>query len=135
MHACGTPGERVGPLYRGAAEREHRAKKRKRPGHPGSAEDLADADADARQEQGRERRVAAEDLLVGVGVAAGFSMSFDAIRREVHEPRFGDTGPGVAGELGVTVVSEGGIRDLDDEQDVARGGMLGRVEVSAWCDE
>src|SRR6266516_4895180 len=58
--------------------------------HRDSAEDLADADADVREEQGGERRVAAEDLLVGVGVAAGLSMSFDAIRREVHEPRFGD---------------------------------------------
>src|SRR6266571_8267850 len=134
MHACGTPGERVGPQYRGAAEREHRAKKRKRPGHPGSAEQLADADTDVRQEQGSERRLAAEDLLVGVHVTSGLPMSFDAIRCEVHEPCFGHTGPGVAGELGVTVVSEGGIRDLDDEQDVARGGMLRRVEVSAWRD-
>ena len=58
--------------------------------------------------------------MFGVAVGAGVRGHGDGAAGDVHQPRLGYAGSRIARHLLNAVVAERGIRDLDDEQDVAR---------------
>jgi hypothetical protein len=58
-------------------------------------------------------------------------VDLDRIRRQVYEPRLGDTGSGVQRQLPAPVVNQQGIGDLDYKQRLLRNGRTRATSAPA----
>src|SRR5579872_2493429 len=95
-----------------------RAERRNPHSESGRAEDVGDGEALLGERRGRDRLAAPAGTDLPIPLARRPPMDEDGLRIEIDQPDLGNAVLGVEGELPLAVVDEGGVRDLDEEEDV-----------------
>ena len=101
------------------------------------AEDILNHDTEVRKGQEGQAHAAWATLHVTIapGGAGRLSVDFNVVLGEIDQPGFTNAGATIQGDFRVTVKSDGGISDLNDQQDVGGARMASRIEIRAWGEE
>src|SRR6266702_6097751 len=94
-------------------------------------EDFDCRDGDSRQDQRPQGFAAGDRDDIAVPFRPRRPVHADRVGGQGHQPRLRDAGGGVTRDLHVAVALERHIGDLDDQQDILRGGKPGPREA-AW---
>src|SRR5262245_46326202 len=101
----------------------------------GSADEISDVDREVGKRLGRDTFAPHEDTHESVALVPRLTVDFEPGGSQIHKPNLAHSRPSIERDLDAAVQAQGGVSNLDEQQDVSGLRVLRRIEVPARAEE